>query len=165
MFIRSGEQDTISMIKKILRFFRSLKTITFLTDIFLFLVTAPVLIIVALSVEKSDLFEEKTNEVTQYCEELARKIRSNAYLANSQEDTAITREMSIVADRYAGRIVIINSNLRCISDTYNIDAGKTFISSEVIQTLKNNPNVYRDDKNMKLEVYYPIQIFHSPIHQ
>ena len=156
MYTQSGEPVTISMIKKLFRFFKSLRIITFLTDIVLFLLAAIILIMVSVSVERSNLYEERIKEIEEYCEELSRKIFSNAYLANSGEDTAINREMSIVADRYAGRIIIVDSGLRCISDTYNIDTGKTLISKAMINTVKNNPAELRDEKSGKLEIYYPI---------
>ncbi|MBR4344855.1 MAG: HAMP domain-containing protein [Lachnospiraceae bacterium] len=156
MYLQSGEPGIISMIKRFFRRFKNLKLITFLTDILAFGLACVIIIFAAVSLERTELTDKKINDVKQYSEELARRIYSNAYLANSSENTGITREMSIMANKYDGRILVIDSTLKCISDTFNIETDKTFISTEVIQALKNNYSEYTDYENAKVEMYYPI---------
>jgi signal transduction histidine kinase len=154
MYLPSGEPDIISMIKKVSKLFKSLKVITFLTDIVIFGLTSAITILVAVSFDKTDLIDQKVKVVKQYCAELSRRLNSNAYLVNSSENTGITNEMSIIADNYDGRILIIDSALRCISDTYNLETDKTFISTEVIKALKNSYGEIRN--NSSVEIYYPV---------
>ena len=156
MFLQSGVPGTTSMIKKLLNNFKSLKLITFLTDILCFGIASSIVILVAVSLERTNLIDDKIGEVKQYSEELARRIYSNAYLANSSENSGITREMSIMADKYDGRIIIIDSSLKCISDTYNIETDRTFISTEVIQALKNNYSVEVNESTVYM--YYPVNL-------
>ncbi len=161
MFIRSGEQDTISMIKKFFFFFKSLKVTTFLTDVFCFALACVVLLPTTVSINRNNLIESKKKEVTKCCEEIARKIYLNAYLANQGENTGITRDMRTTADIYDGRIIIIDSNLRCITDTYDLETDKTLISTYVIDALNNTTVEYLDEDNRRMEIYYPISEYVS----
>jgi len=144
------------MIKKILSPFKSLRFITILTDIFLFLAACCLLIPAAVSIVRTNLTESKMREVRQYCDELSRKIYSSAYLANSGENRSITSEMSIIADKYDGRIIVIDSSLKCVSDTYGIENDKTFIATEAIKVLESSVSYSETAENGNVYLFYPI---------
>lgn len=160
-YTRSGEQDTISMIKKFFYFFKSLKVTTFLTDVFCFTIACMVLLPATVSINRNNLIESKKKEVLQICEEIARKIYLNAYLANKGENTGITRDIRTTADIYDGRIIIIDSNLKCVTDTYDLETDKILISSYVINAMNSTATEYRDEDNKRMEIYYPISEYAS----
>lgn len=156
MYIQSGVQDTISMIKRFYNFFKRMRVSTFLSDVFCFLIASAVLIPTCISINRTNLVDNKKKDVTKICEELSRKIIMNAYLANTGENTGLAREMRTTADIYEGRMIIVDSNLKCISDTYDLETDKTLISANVINALRNTIGEYQDDDNKRVEIYYPI---------
>lgn len=157
MYSPSGEPVTITMIKKILKPFKSMNIITFLADYGIFFLVSILLIMSSVSINRKNLIDEKIKNAEITLKELSDKMVLNAYLANSQENTDITREIGLIADSYKGRIMIIGSDLTCITDTYNVNNGKTFISSNVINAYRNVSGEYRDEKARRIELYYPIR--------
>ena len=155
MFTQSGEQVTISMIRKFLKPFRSMSITSFLTDIVIFAFAAVILVLSALSLNRTNLIDEKVKNAQRYLSELSDKVILNAYLAN-KEDASIGKEMNLMADSYDGRILLIDSNLNCVNDTFNVEVGKTFVSTDVVRALNGTSGEYRDDETQMVEIYYPI---------
>lgn len=143
------------MIKKILKPFRSLSITTFLTDIFIFAFMSVILVLSAVSLNRTNLIDDRVKKAKRYLSELSDKMILNAYPANN-EDNSIPKEMSLVADSYDGRIMLIDANLVCINDTYNVEVGKTFVSTDVVKALKGTSSEYRDDDNKRVEIFYPV---------
>ena len=57
---------------------------------------------------------------------------------------------------YNGRVMIVNSDLKVIKDTYDLDEGKTIVSENVVECMKGNSiNIY-DSRNQYIEVASPI---------
>lgn len=157
MSLLSGELVTITMIKKILKPFKSMSIITFLADYVIFLLVSVILVMTAVSVNRKNLIDQRVENADRSLKELSDKLVLNAYLVNSQENADITTEVSFMADAYDGRIIIIDSNLKCITDTYNIENGKTFISANVINAYRNVSGEYRDTEARRIERYYPVK--------
>ena len=66
--------------------------------------------------------------------------------AEKKNNTALDSQMQAISDVYNGRIVIVNSNFRVITDTFNLSTGKFYISEEVIKCFKGeNSSHYNKD--------------------
>ncbi len=87
---------------------------------------------------------------------LSNYLDSRGFLTTG-EDTEADNEISRIADIYGGRIVIVNSNLNIVKDTYSLEEGKYLISEEVIRCLKGSEDsfVHNDETNY-LNMTYPI---------
>jgi signal transduction histidine kinase len=73
------------------------------------------------------------------------------------EDTEADNEISRIADIYGGRIVIVNSNLNIVKDTYSLEKGKYLISEEVIRCLNGSGDSFiHNDETNYLNMTYPI---------
>jgi len=69
----------------------------------------------------------------------------------------IDAEVNRVAEIFQGRIVIVNSNLNIVEDTYGLyDDNKYLISKEVIQCFNGNSSKVYDKENNYLILTYPI---------
>ncbi|MCI6552458.1 MAG: cell wall metabolism sensor histidine kinase WalK [Lachnospiraceae bacterium] len=77
----------------------------------------------------------RSSDVQTQLNIIANHLISYSYLADTASEV-INAELEQLSNLYDGRVVIINSNLRIIKDTYGISEGKTIISEEVIQCLK-----------------------------
>jgi len=77
---------------------------------------------------------------------------SNNYFHTKPEgyNSSVTREvinaeLEMISNLYEGRVMIINSSLKVVKDTYGISEGKTIISEEVIKCF-HGENIYHYDK-------------------
>ena len=77
----------------------------------------------------------KTTEVQTQLRILANHLIFYNYLQNPSSDV-INAELDMLSNLYDGRVMVINDELKVVTDTYNISQGKTIISEEVVNCLK-----------------------------
>ncbi len=68
----------------------------------------------------------------------------------------IDAELEMIANLYEGRVLIINSGLRVVEDTYGISEGKTIVSEEVIKCFKGESASHYDREHGYIEMTIPI---------
>lgn len=69
--------------------------------------------------------ERRIIDVQNQCQILSNKMSRNGYLGNSGVDTSGTdTELSMLADIFNGRILIVNSGFRIVKDTFSLAEGK-----------------------------------------
>lgn len=92
-------------------------------------------------------------------------IVGNHLLTNNYFDTAksdeqskavINAELEMISNLYEGRVMIINSGLKVIKDTYSISEGKTIISEEVVICLRGESMSHYDREHGYIEMTTPI---------
>ena len=90
----------------------------------------------AANVENS-MVRQKMDRLQGQCNILRNNLVSLGYLdMTDSEDMsaiAINAELSQLSGMYDGRILIVDSDFKIINDTYQMDEGKTCISSSVIK--------------------------------
>lgn len=77
------------------------------------------------------------------------------YLTGAQTDV-VNAELETISNIYEGRVMIINSALKVVKDTYGISQGKTIISEEVIKCLSNESMSHYDREHGYIEMTTPI---------
>ncbi len=77
------------------------------------------------------------------------------YLQDNSSEV-INAELEQLSNLYDGRVLIINSGLKVVKDTYTIGEGKTIISEEVIRCLKGTSVANYDSVNRYIEITTPI---------
>lgn len=97
----------------------------------------------------------RTTDVQNQCKIISNQIVAGDYLNNNQSE-AISGELSLISSLYDGRIMIIDQDLRVITDTYNLEASKTMIVEEVIRCFKTGTSVHMVSGRF-IEVAVPIQ--------
>lgn len=78
----------------------------------------------------------RTSDVQNQLNIIANHLIAYNYLADTSSEV-ISAELEQLSNLYDGRVIVINSNLKVIEDTYGISEGKTVISEEVIKCMKN----------------------------
>ena len=88
-------------------------------------------------------------DVQNQCQILSNKMSRNGYLTNAAVDNAgIDAEMSMLADIYSGRILIVNSGFKVVKDTFALSEGKICISEETIRCFQGeSTNKYNTEKH------------------
>ncbi len=109
---------------------------------------------------KSSYIEEsislKISDAQNYASRLANQIIYSGYLTNSS-GTNINTETKLIANIYNGRVIIVDSNLKVLSDTFEREVGKVLISDDVIECLRGNNRVNRNERGRFAEMTIPIQ--------
>jgi signal transduction histidine kinase len=107
-------------------------------------------------------YEEKAinNRITELQNQgnmLSNLLYPTGYLITG-DDVKVDAEVTRISDIYHGRIIIVNTNLNIIKDTYSLEEGKYLISKEVIQCF-NGASIstpIHDRENHYLKLTYPI---------
>lgn len=101
------------------------------------------------------LISQRTDELQAYGTVLCNLVSSSGYL-NGQESPEVEQEASSIATIYQGRVLIIDQDLSVITDTYQLEVGKTMISSEVIRCFIDNEKRYVNDLGDYIQLTMPI---------
>ena len=102
--------------------------------------------------------EVKAAEVQTQLRALANHLITSDFLGDSQS-RVIRTELSEFSSLYNGRLLVVDNNLKVISDTYSISTGKTAIAEDIVYCLKNGgpltPFTY-DDQADYITIIMPI---------
>ena len=159
MYIRSGELVIILKDKNIFvsirKLFKSLNFRLFVTLLVLGFIPAMIVSNVFLNAYYERAIAVRTTDVQNQCKIISNQIVASDYLTSNKSDT-ISGELSLISSLYDGRIMIIDQDLRVITDTYNMEASKTMIVEEVIRCFKTGTSVHMTSGRF-IEVAVPIQ--------
>jgi signal transduction histidine kinase len=87
---------------------------------------------------------------------LSNMLYSRGYLTTG-EDTEVDSEVLRLSDIYRGRIIIVNSSLNIVKDTYSLEEGKYLISEDAIQCLQGAGTKYLHDRETHyIKLTYPV---------
>lgn len=129
---------------------RTMSLRTTLILIFLVVGALPVLIQngVLMSAYRQNLIDSRMQDIQNQCWILSNKMTRIGYLTMEPRDSLLENEMSVKADMFNGRIIIVNRNFRIISDTFSLSVGKINVSEEVIRCFDGeNSSKYNSDKH------------------
>ena len=121
-------------IKRRLKRFKSMRA-----GLFLLLVTVTGLALAGVTagtllVCRRQAVDGRVGELQDYGRALANQISGAGFPA--MQGSEINAELSAAADVFGGRIVVVDSNLKVISDTYNYEVGKILIAKTVIESVR-----------------------------
>ena len=92
--------------------------------------------------------EQRSASVERQCNVLANRVVEGgfaSYTMGSKEETEESRieETTQLANDLGGRVLIIDSHFKILTDTYNRNCGKYLVTSETVNALKGDPVPYR----------------------
>jgi signal transduction histidine kinase len=141
---------------RFLKSFRSLKTRIFWVIILAGIIPCIILHFCLLERYMDNAIEVKTNEVQTQVKIIADHLLNYNYLLDNSSEV-INAELSQLSNLYDGRVLIMDSNLKIIKDTYGISEGKTIISEDIIKCYKGTLTSKSSEKNGYIEVIVPIE--------
>lgn len=143
---------------KIGNIFRSLKVRIFIIIFITGLISCLVTHYAIMQNYEKRAVDVKTTEVQTQLRVLASHLITYGYLQDTSSEV-VSSEIDMLANLYDGRVLIIDDNLKVVTDTYGISGGKTIISEEVVKCLKKGSKastaVY-DSENGYIEITTPI---------
>ena len=140
MYTQSGEWDIILNIKKLH------KANSLHVQVIFAMLLVCMIPLIAVSVQfvngyRTSETAEWKNEVMELCVDYANRIQNTGYLTNTAQ-TSLSAGMDTAAEIYDGRILVVNSELQVIKDTFKREEGKTIISEEVVTSLNGKESTY-----------------------
>lgn len=138
------------------KIFKSLKARFFLALILFGILPCFVISVGMLKTYENKAISNRGIDVLGQAKILGTKIVTYDYLNNTSSEV-ISSELDLLSTIYDGRILIINSNFQIVKDSYNLDAGKTIISEEVIRSFKGEEIVKHDSENRYIELSIPLK--------
>jgi signal transduction histidine kinase len=97
----------------------------------------------------------RVSDVSTQLRILANHLITYHYLQDTSSEV-INAELDQLSSLYDGRVMIINSDLRIVKDTYGISEGKTIISEEVVRCIKGESTDRYDKDYGYIEMTIPI---------
>ncbi len=125
----------LNMKMRELKIFRSLKVRIFLIMLIVGLIPCFVMRYAILQNYEQRAVNIRTSDITTQLRILANHLLTYTYLQDTSSEV-INAELEQLSNLYDGRVLIINSDLKIVKDTYGIGEGRTIISEEVLRCLK-----------------------------
>ncbi len=136
-------------------FLRSLKVRIFLILLIVGLIPCFVMRHAILQNYERRAISVRSSDIATQVRILANHLIARHYLEDTSSEV-INAELEQLSNLYDGRVLIINTELKIIKDTYGISEGKTIISEEVIRCLRGESTEGYDRENGYIEMTIPI---------
>lgn len=104
----------------------------------------------------SNAVSVRTNEVQTQVKIIADHLITYGYL-HDKNNESVNAELSQLSNLYNGRVLIIDSDLKIVKDTYGISEGKTIISENIIKCLKGEGDSGKLGESGYIEIIVPIE--------
>ena len=140
--------------------FKFLHTRSLRIDLFLVLCLVGIIPGLITSTVILDHFEKQAvdsriRQVQNQCMVIANHLYMQGY-PDSFDNTTVDSELTQLSNLYDGRVMIINSDLKIIKDTYSLSEGKYMISAEVVRGLTGESASTYDSEDHYIEIITPI---------
>lgn len=158
MSTRSGELVTISKLKlfdKLLSIFRSLRFRVIVLVIAAGVIPALILRAGMIGSYESRAISLRTADVQNQCNILAGLLRDDNYITDPSSET-VNAQLNQLAEIYTGRIMVVDSSMKVIQDTFSLDAGRTIVSTEVVRCLKGRSDSEYNRDEGYIEITVPV---------
>lgn len=94
--------------------------------------------------------------VRTQCSILCDQIIKENYMNDSSSE-AVNSKLELLSNIYGGRILIADRDFRIVKDTYQVDEGKTLISSKSIRCFRDGEATDYEKKGQMLEFAVPVR--------
>lgn len=98
----------------------------------------------------------RISTVRTQCSILCDQIIKENYLNDSSSE-AVNSKLELLSNIYGGRILITDRDFRIVKDTYQVDEGKTLISSKAIRCFRDGEPTDYEKKGQMLEFAIPVK--------
>ena len=142
-------------LKAMIAYLKSLKFRIFLLIILFGIAPTFLLRTGILSVYEKRAVNTRTVDITSQAKLLASQIVANNYLQDTSSKN-ITTQLDQLSTIYDGRVMLIDSSLTIVKDTYALDEQKTILAEEVMQAYNGETVQKYDADNHYIEMTFPM---------
>ncbi len=141
--------------QRIKKFLKSLQFRIFILVFAAAILPAVVMSLIYVHVYENRQIQSDTSSIISQAMSLNTQITTTGYLDDPSLDF-LNAEFTALANAYSGRIMVINSSLNVVSDTYGVDQGKTIVWENVVRAAGGSSNTYYDRDSRRVIVCVPI---------
>lgn len=105
---------------------------------------------------RQSLVEDQMINAQNKCLILINRMISSDYVGSTAQNPIIDTELSVTAEMFNGRIVIIDRNFKIINDTFKLAEGKINISEEVLKAYSGEVQSSYNKKKDYFSLAFPI---------
>lgn len=105
---------------------------------------------------RQSLVEDQMINAQNKCLILINRLVSSDYVGNTAKNPIIDTELSVTAEMFNGRIVIVDRDFKIIADTFNLAEGKLNISQEVLKAYSGEEQSSYNRKKDYFSLAFPI---------
>lgn len=145
----------ISKLKEKLNVFKSLHIQSMGVLILIGVVPLIIFSLIFLNMYRTRNISQRISEIQVRGNVISNLIVSSGYLT-SERKSEVDAELSQVSDMYDGRILIVDSKLKVIRDTYGLEEGEIVILPEVIKCFRGDTVKVVKQHSDNVEIYVPI---------
>ena len=145
----------ISKIKDNIKKLRSIRIQSLFVMLLIGLIPLCVFSLVVFTSYRQKAISQRVSELQARGAVLSNLILSSGFLTNDVT-SEVESEMTQISDMYGGRIMILNSNLYVMRDTYGLEEGKVMIAPDVIQCLKGRETRIVNQTEKNIEIIIPL---------
>lgn len=116
-----------------------------------FMVCVPI----SLSIYKSVSIHNDATYLMAQAAQYNNQIVTSGYIAG-EDNSILDTELKAMADSYSGRILVVNSALKVVKDSFSVDVGKTVIWDNIIHSMQGESLYYYDEDTKYLIVSVPL---------
>lgn len=154
--VKINESKNGKNIDKVRRFFGSFRLRLFITILLTGVVSIAAMYITAQYVCKNTLIDKKVDTAYDHLSKMGVKIVNNMYIGNPQNAPQISSELSIAASLLGGRIIVADSGLKIVFDSFSAEEGKTMISTEAIKAIRGGSSKFVKTEKEYAEISMPL---------
>ncbi|MCI5730083.1 MAG: ATP-binding protein [Eubacterium sp.] len=137
----------ISKIKSKIKSLKSLRTQSMVVLILVGMIPLVIFTLIFINTYRSKAISQRINELQSRGSVICNLVISSAYFTNDSS-AEVDAELTQVADIFEGRILIADSNLSVLRDTYGLEEGKVILMEDVVRCLKGEETkIISHDKN------------------
>ncbi len=134
---------------------RSLRVDLFLVICIVGLIPGLIVSNVLLAYSEKQAVESRIRQVRDQCLIISNHLYMQGY-PDMADNAAVDPELIQLSNLYNGRVMIINSDLKIVKDTYSLSEGKYMISEEVVRGLSGEGASTYDGEDHYIEIITPI---------
>ena len=105
---------------------------------------------------RQSLVEDQMINAQNKCLILINRLVSSDYVGNTAKNPIIVTELSVTAEMFNARIVIVDRDFKIIADTFNLAEGKLNISQEVLKAYSGEEQSSYNRKKDYFSLAFPI---------
>ena len=140
--------------------FKTLRFRIFLALLIIGILPGVALSILFLSTIRERGVAEDVSGISTQVQLLNDEIISGGYLTNLNRDD-IRRSLSAIGNVYSGRVMVMDSGLKVVYDTYEMYEGRTMVWENAVKSLYGSTESFYDSNNHSVTVTVPLTDSHT----
>ncbi|MBO5071980.1 MAG: HAMP domain-containing protein [Eubacterium sp.] len=156
MYIQNGVLVITLQIKNKIKQVKSLRVQSLCVLILTGIIPLVIFTLVLMNTYRSRAVSQRITELQARGTILSNLVVSSAFFTNDVS-SELDSELTQVSDIYDGRILIVDSGLVVLRDTYGLQEGNIILIKDIVQCMKGNTNrvvnKFRDDVQIILPIY------------